>query len=150
MARVIVAVFALAILGMMGVAAFDAALDDVGEDTQIVNESFTPVGGDVTELSESNKNTVYYDTSEDIRVFNATDVKMSEPGDYEWIQSNGTIVTNSSGDLAGDPSANISYGYNDVTEEQDTLASLAALIPQLIGPLVLFMLILFMGAFIWR
>jgi len=150
MARVIVAALVLAIVAAMGTVAFQAALTDSGDSTQHVNETFTPGNSGIVELDDSNLDNAYYNETGAVNVYDETDTLMSEPGDYEWIKSNGTIDVNATGDLSGDSYGNATYGYVQVSEEADEMQALLAQIPALIGPGLIFLLIIVMGAFIWQ
>lgn len=147
--RVVIAVVALAIVGIMSTMVLQAAIVEVGDGTQNVNETFTPVSGSVTNLSDSQLENVRYNGSQGVTVYDENDTKMSQPADYQWNANNGTIRTNSTGDLAGDTSANITYGYVTLTEEQAQLEYLASWIPRLIGPALLFGLVIVLGVFLW-
>jgi len=131
MARAVVAIFALVILLVGGVAAVNGALETAGEDRLVVNETFTPGSGGVVQLDNSNLEAGFYDNS--TTVYNASDVEMTEGTDYNWLEGNGTVEVLAGGDLANDPNGSITYGYVQTTPEQRAMASVLGLIPNGIG-----------------
>jgi len=150
MGRVIVAALVLAIVAITGTVAFQAALTDSGEDFQNVNETFVPGNSDIVELDDSNLDNAYYNDSGAVNVYDENNSLMSEPGDYEWIGSNGTIDVNATGELSGDSSGNATYGYVQVSEEAYEMQALLAQVPAIIGLGLMFMIILVLGAVIWQ
>lgn len=89
--------------------------------TDVVNETWTPDAGNVTQLDDSELADTTYDTNVTVR--NSSDVVMENETDYEWIPSNGTIKTITGGDLDGESSANITYGYDSPTDFQQNQLS---------------------------
>lgn len=150
MARIIVGAIALAIMGMMGAVAMQASFNTAGDDVLNEKETFTPDAGNITTLDDSNLNRAYYNSSDAVTVTDENGTEMSDPADYEWFSRNGTLKTNTTGDLAGDADANITYGYILLSEEQKQMEQLVFWIPKVIGPALLFLLVIFMGAFIWQ
>lgn len=143
MPRIVVAIIALAILAMVGAAAFQAGLEDAGEDIDAVNETWVPDAGNITTLNDSNISAAYYDN--DTVVYDENDTEMERGTDYEWFTGNGTVLAVVGGGLDGDSEALISYGYQRPTKVQRDMATLLANIPKVIGlALPLFVLVLFM------
>lgn len=131
MSRAIVAALALAVLAISGAYAVEASLETAGEDHLVTNESFTPTSDTVITLDDSNIDGAYYDHN--VTVYNGSDSVVDEGSDYEWFEGNGTVKPLSGGDLAGDAYANITYGYQQPTAEEEAAAALLANIPQLLG-----------------
>lgn len=146
MARIVLAAMALAILAMMGLVAVDASLQANGTQKVVDNESFSPNPGNLTVLDDSKIEEARYNNS--IRVWNASQLEMVEGTDYEWYSDNGTLKTIAGGRLAGDNTGNVTYGYLLLTEEQDEMEALISMIPMIIGPGILFTLLLVFTAFI--
>jgi len=145
-ARIVLAAMALAIVGMMGLVAVDASLEANGDRKVIDNETFTPNPGNLTTLSDSKIEEARYNNT--VRVWNDSEVEMEAETDYEWYSDNGTLKTIAGGRLAGDSQGNITYGYLLLTEEQAEMEALVTLIPTIIGPGILFLLLLIFTAFI--
>lgn len=131
MSRAIVAALALIILAISGAYAVEASLESAGDDHTITNESFTPTADTVIALSESNRGRAYY--NHNVTVYDDTTTEMDPGTDYTWFVGNGTIKPLSGGDLAGDTSATITYGYQLPSEREQTMATLLSYIPQLLG-----------------
>lgn len=131
MSRAIAAIMALAVLASGGVYAMDAALETAGSHETVENESWTVDIGNATELADSNIEGAYYDDTVTVR--NNTDDIMTEGVDYEWLRHNGTVKALSGGNLTDGNTANITYGYDETTQEQRRLAGLAGQIPRLLG-----------------
>lgn len=129
--RVIIAALAIAILAIVGSVALEAALENAGEDNTISNETWTPNAGNVTELDDSNRNGAYY--SHNVSVYDSTGTEVAPGDDYEWFTGNGTVKAVTGGALDGESSANITYSYQQTTEEHRTLAALLGRMPQLMG-----------------
>lgn len=143
MTRAVVAVLVLILLAATGVAGLEAALETAGDNVVVENETWEPDAGNVTQLSDSNRTGAYYD--ENVTVYDENG-NLSEPGsDYEWFPGNGTVKALQGGNLDGDTSATITYGYQQTTQEQRNLAGMLGLLPQVIGilaPVFLFVLFL--------
>lgn len=131
MSRAIVAVFGLAILAISGGYALEAALEGAGENHLVVNETFTPAAGSVTQLDESERAGVYYDHN--VTVYDETGSEMTAGTDYRWFPGNGTIKTLTGGGLDGDASANATYGFQVPSDEERAGAALLANIPSFLG-----------------
>lgn len=126
MARAIVAILCLALVVIITLQGGQAALDDAGPQTDIVDESFTPDAGNVTTLDHSNLANTDYDDSVTVEDGSGS---LADPNvDYIWHQNNGTIETLAGGILDGDNSATIDYGYEKSTEQQRDLASLIGML----------------------
>lgn len=144
--RVLVAIFVTAILVMMGLAGYQAALEDAGSNNTVVNETWTPNAGSITVLDDSQLTGAYY--SEDVTVYNDTGVEVDEGADYVWFETNGTVKAVSGGALDGEPSATITYSYQLTTQEQRDMTAVLSHIPQAMGTaLPVFGVILFLLAF---
>jgi uncharacterized protein YxeA len=131
MSRAIVAALGLAILAISGAFAIEAALEAAGEQTTIVNETFTPTVGNEIELADSKINGAYYDHN--VTVYDENGTEMDADTDYRWYIGNGTVEPQAGGGLEGDASATITYGHQLPTEEEEAAAALLANIPQLLG-----------------
>jgi hypothetical protein len=109
-----------------------STLEHSAQGETVVNETFTPPSGKaLVTYNESNRDDALYNRS--VTVYNESDAVMTEPEDYEWLHTNGTLITNATGDLEGDASANITYGYLDSTETQIALSTLVGYLPSLFG-----------------
>lgn len=149
--RAILAIVGIALFSMIAIMGFNAALADNQQRTDITNESFTPDAGNVTELQDSRLDAATYDDDSNVTVYNASDVEMTEGTDYEWFQENGTLKTLSGGDLEGDATANVSYGYDRPPADQVMLSQVLSQIPRTIGALLpvfalLFLLLIVRGS----
>lgn len=126
--RLAFAFFGIAIVSVIAVAAFQAALATAGDRAVVRGETFTPTTGSAISLDRSNLDNAYYNGTVDVedengdQSFNGTD--------YIWYQQNGTIEPLAGGNLDGDTSATIDYSYRRTTERQRTLAGLLATIPK--------------------
>lgn len=143
MPRAVAAILAVIILAMVGVSGLEAALASGGDPVTVENETWTPDPGNVTQLDDSNQTGAYYDESVTVRDENGN---LSEEGtDYEWFTANGTVKALSGGNLDGDTSATITYGYQQTSEEERALAGLLAWTPRLLGLVIpAFVVILFL------
>ncbi len=121
----------LAVIAAMGITAIQGGLEEAGDDELVENETFTPSAGSVTTLDDSKQDNTYYDEEVVVRDENGTIV--DEGTDYEWFVGNGTIKTLSGGELAGDSSADITYGYQQTTAEQRGIAGALGQMPRVIG-----------------
>lgn len=133
-ARLAVAFMVVGMILAGGVTALEQSFSEAGNQQTVTNETFTPDGGNITTLSESNRDDVIYNRSVTIYDDSGTDTTVaSEPEDYRWFESNGTLKTNETGSLAGDSSANITYGYFDSTEQKIGAQQLTSFLPRLFG-----------------
>jgi len=144
MARIVIAVIALAILGIIAPVALQAALEDTG-DRSAVNESFTPQSGQVSNLSSSNVEGRFYDAESNITVIDENGAVMAQPEDYFWFARNGTIKTNASGDLAGDSEGFVDYGFVDSDDQARQAADLVAWVPRIMGGLLVLFAVVILG-----
>lgn len=128
--RAAVAIFAVVILVGAVPVALSSTLEQSATGQTITNETFTPTGGTVTTLNESNRADVLY--NESVTVYNDTDVRMTD-GNYTWFATNGTLKTTAGSQLADDPSGNVTYGYLDTTEDHLTLTAVFSTIPDAVG-----------------
>lgn len=126
----VVAVFGLAIVAILAVYGFQAALADAGENNLVVNETFTPSASTVTELDNSGQTGAYYDN--ETTVYDENSTVMDRGSDYLWYESNGTVEAVSGGGLDGDSEATITYAYQQTTSEQRGIAEALTIL----GPFV--------------
>jgi len=129
--RIVIMFFVIAIAAAAAPAALSATLDEAGEQTTIDNETWTPSAGSVTTLEQSNLANTDYD--DDVVVTGENGNRVYEGDDYVWIEGNGTIKTVTGGELDGDASAEISYGYQQTTAQQRGFASMFSQIPNVMG-----------------
>jgi len=132
--RLAVAFLIIAVTVAGGAAALDATLDGATTGQTVVNETFDPGSGGRVTLDDSSRNGVFYNRT--VTVFDSSGTSTTvaeEPDDYRWDDSNGTLVVNSSGSLAGDTEANITYGYRVAGEQTIGVQRITALLPQLFG-----------------
>lgn len=122
MAGRLIALIALAVIIVGGAAAVDSAFVASGEQTTITNESWTPDAGNVTTLNNSHLSGVVYDRN--VTVYDENGTEMTASTDYRWFQANGTVKALTGGGLDGDSTANITYGYADVSTPAQNAASL--------------------------
>lgn len=143
MARAVAALFVIIIIAVTGVAGLEAALESGGDSITVENETWTPDAGNVTTLDDSNITGAYYD--EDVTVRDENGNLSDEGVDYEWNEGNGTVKALQGGNLDGDSSATITYGYQETTNEQRQLAGMLGLIPRALGVLLpVFVFIIFL------
>lgn len=134
MSRAVVSLILLVLVAFVGVYGLQAALAEAGEDRVVENETWTPDAGNWTELEESNRTGAYYADSVDVYDENGTLVEAGQ--DYEWSATNGSIKALVGGELDGDANATISYEYQQTTQEQRDLAGLAAIMPRIVGVVI--------------
>lgn len=134
MARAVVAIIGIVLVGGVAVWGLQAAAADAGAETTINDESFTPTAGEVTTLEHSNLNETYYDETVTVRDGNGNVVDAG--ADYVWFEGNGTIKTVTGGALDGASSASIDYAYQRPTADQQALIGITAIIPDVMGVLV--------------
>lgn len=145
MSRALIAIIGIGVVAMAMLGGVQAGLESAGDERTVANETFTPDTGNVTVLNESNVDGVYYDDT--VTVYDENNTRMQAGTDYEWLDSNGTVRTLGGGDLDGDSSATITYGYSDPSDTQESLATLLAMLPQMLAfalPLLGFLLVLIM------
>jgi len=133
-ARLAVAFLIIAVTVAGGAAALDATLDGATTGQTVANETFDPGNGGRVTLDDSNRDDVLYNRS--VTVFDTSGTSTTvaeEPDDYRWDDSNGTLIIDSSGSLAGDASANITYGYRVASKQAIGVQRITALLPQLFG-----------------
>lgn len=123
----------LLLIAAVGTYALEASLEDAGTPKQVYNESFNASGAadTVLELNNSNISRAYYD--ENVTVWNDSTTQMDRGTDYEWFVGNGTIKPLSGGDLAGDANATVTYGYTLTTETHQSMATILAQLPRVVG-----------------
>jgi len=134
MSRAVVAIFALMVLALVGTYAVDASLENAGENVTNQGESFTPDAGNVTNLTDSHIDGAYYD--HEVTVTDENGNPSQNGTDYIWFVRNGTIKTITGGNLDGDTTATIDYGYRLPTDQQRQFATLLALLPQVIAVII--------------
>jgi len=126
--------FALAVIAIVALIGFQAALVDSGDDIAVENESWTPNPGVYVALDDSNQANTYYDN--ETTVYNTTNnngTLMEQGTDYRWNETDGTIQAVSGGGLDGATAANITYSYQETTAEQERLAGMVAQLPRIVG-----------------
>ncbi|MDR9431874.1 MAG: hypothetical protein RI568_14405 [Natronomonas sp.] len=133
MSRAIVAIFAIVIVGAVSVYALGFAAESAGVNHEIDDETFEPVGGQVTTLDHSNLDHTTYDES--VEVYDNNGDLVDPQNDYIWFEDNGTIKTVSGGDLDGENSATIDYAYQTTTDDQRALIGITAMFPTILGVL---------------
>jgi len=143
--RALVALLFVGLLFTGGLAAYEQTVVATADGTTVVNESFSsPTAGEVIQLENSNQTGAYYAENETVRDENGT--VMDEGADYEWLQ-NGTLRPLEGGDLAGDASGEITYHYDQTSQEQrDRMDFVALLVGNagtllLVGVLLVFMVV---------
>jgi len=146
--RAIFAIFAIAILAIAGVQLFSSSLAASGDQIVVSNETFQPDAGDVTQLEQSNR-PVFYNRS--VAVADENGNRSIEGQDYRWIQDNGTVEALPGGNLEGDNSATITYGYRRSADGAEQAAVRLSTIPQTLGLLlpvgaVVFLLVALRGS----
>lgn len=113
--RVIFVFFGLAIMLAVGVGAlgvqYDDSVTDTGEETDIVNETFTVTNGATIELAESNRDVIYNQTVTVRNVSDANDPVVEPSGNYTWHESNGTITINATSTFNDGDTAGIDYTF---------------------------------------
>jgi hypothetical protein len=134
--RAILALIAIGILAMGGLAGMQAGLENAGTDNVVTNETWTPDAGNVTTLEESNRSGAYY--GDNVTVYDENGTQMDLGEDYEWYVGNGTVKALVGGDLDGDSEATITYSYQQTTKEQRDLTAMAGQVPRAFGYFVLF------------
>lgn len=129
MARAIVAIVGLGVVAMLTLGGIQVGLQNAGYEQTVVNETFTPANAtNVTTLNESNRVGAYYDRN--VTVYDENDTQMAHGTDYDWIRDNGTLRILAGGGLVNDSNGTITYGYQQTTAEQRTLAALMAQLPR--------------------
>jgi hypothetical protein len=132
--RLAVAFLIIAVTVAGGVAALDTTLDGATTGQTVVNETFDPGSGGRVTLDDSNRDDVLYNRTVTVFDSSGTSTTVAEaPDDYRWDDSNGTLIVDSSGSLAGDASANVTYGYRVAGEQTIGVQRITALLPQLFG-----------------
>lgn len=134
MSRAIIAIMSIVVVGAIAVWGLQAAAANAGTDHDITDESWTPDAGNVTTLNHSNLEHTYYD--ETVTVHDSNGNLMDVGQDYVWYESNGTIKTVAGGDLDGETSATIDYGYQTTTSDDRALIKVVGIFPQVLGALV--------------
>lgn len=142
---VIVAVILLG--GLTAVSfAFEDSVGGSGEHQGVENESFTVDQGERVTLSESELDEVVYDRQSNITVYNDTDTLVQPDGNWTWTRDNGTLVVDSSsGALANNTSATVTYGYREPTETQSLTLQIARLPMELGDALMLLFMVATVG-----
>jgi len=145
--RLAIGLIAVVLLAAAMPVALSATLDESAEPETAVNETFTPSTGQPVVLDESERDDVLYNRT--VTVYDSTDTLITQPNNYTWIQSNGTIDIQRNGQLDGEPSANITYGYAVATEDQVALQGLFSEIPQTLGLIIpVFIVLLFLRSLV--
>jgi len=117
---------------------------EIGEDGSIAQYEAVQLGQPASNRTGDRKGNELF-----VNVYDSTDTLITQPGNYTWISSNGTIDIQRNGELDGEPSADITYGYQDATEDQVALQGLFAEIPQTLGLIIpVFIVLLFLRALV--
>lgn len=131
MARAVVAILGIVLVGAVAVWGLQAAAASAGEQRTITGESWTPEAGSVTQLDHSGLPNAYY--ADSVTVEDSNGNLMDAGVDYEWFEDNGTIKALSGGGLDGETSATIDYEYRQTTENQRALIGIVAMLPRILG-----------------
>lgn len=117
---------AVALIVAGGVAAVDQGIAETGQQASFSEKFNPPSSQAVTVLDQSQLDSVRYFSVQNVTVTGNTGTLMIPGEDFEWNRNNGTITTLSGGRLAGQSSANISYGYRITADNQKAVGQLAA------------------------
>jgi hypothetical protein len=117
--RRLIALVAIALLLVAGAQATDHAVRETGDLSTVDNETFSPTGGSVTQLADSERD-VSYNLTADVYV---NDNEIEDDGNYSWVATNGTVRTVNNSYLDNQTDANISYGYTTNPEQQQDIAT---------------------------
>lgn len=120
----ITTVVAVAVLVLVGISAVSSGLHDAGDHAAVKNESFAPNAG-IVELANSDQDDVAYDEARNVTVYNNSSV-VNPDGNYSWVRANGTLDVESESYLASKSSANVSYGFAELSADQQQLSVLFA------------------------
>lgn len=129
--RMLFMLLILAIFTASAVPALSATLNEAGDDRLVTNETWSPSAGSVTTLERSNLDNTVYD--DDVVVRDDGNNRTYEGDDYVWFESNGTIKTVTGGELDGDTSATVSYGFQTTTAQQRGFAAMFSQVPNVMG-----------------
>lgn len=130
MARAVVAILGLVVVGFLAVQGLDAGLATAGDTRDIDSESWTPNAGSITDLANSNLENAYY--TDQVEVFDSNDNRMVDGDDYIWYEQNGTIKTVTGGDLDGESSATINYEFQITSENDRAIGKALSVLPRFI------------------
>jgi len=102
-----------------------------GLQTDIVNETIntTNATGDVITLAESNRGTgTIYDEQVAVELYQ-NNSSVDPTGNWEWLRDNGTLqITSPTGlNTSQNATANVSYGYNEPTDQQAWITDIGLL-----------------------
>lgn len=136
----------IALLAVGAVFAFSVTLEASGTDHTVDNESWTPDAGSVTELDNSYRTGAHF--SDDVIVRDENGTLASEGEDFSWDSVNGTVTALQGGMLEGDSSATISYAFAQTSQQQRDLAAVLAIVPDVVGALVILVPVLMVLAII--
>lgn len=118
----ITTVVAVAVLILVGISAVSSGLHDAGDHSAVENESFTPSAG-IVELANSDRDDVAYDERSNVTVTHNNSV-VDPGGNYSWLRQNGTLDVESGSYLASKNDANVSYGFAELSANQQQLSVL--------------------------
>lgn len=121
MSQRIIALVGVAIILLTGIVGVNAAFANSGPH-QESTESFTPDAGNITTFNNSHVDALLYDSAAEVRDENNR--LMVEGEDYQWYHKNGTLKTLKGGQLEGDSSAEITYGWGEPDSQARMAASL--------------------------
>jgi len=131
-----IAVVVVPLLLFVGVFATEATVEESQRVITIDNESFQPAGGNVSVLDKSNLSFADYNGTVTVRNASTGSV-FPEAGNYTWTEGNGTITPDVNSDLANASTAEITYGYRGLSQEQTAVASVVVQLQGIAGELAL-------------
>lgn len=112
---------AVILIGFIGLGAlslqYSESVQETGNNTVIENESWTADIGNITTLTQSNRQNAVYDDTVTVRDNTSTILESS--GNYTWFSRNGTIRADG-GELSQGENANITYNWSQPTTTQNT------------------------------
>lgn len=100
----------------------DASIDDSKHLNSVDSETWTPQTGTPTVLD--NSELARADYNDTVTVRNSSGATMTEGSDYTWHETNGTVEALSGGDLDGESSAEIDYGWTGQTKRQERMTDI--------------------------
>lgn len=139
-----IAAVVLAAFLFLGFYVVDAGVESSYHDISIENESFTPVGGELSVFENSNLNRATYEETVTVRNASSEDVFL-ESGNYTWYEGNGTLKTTTNSDLANTSTATITYNYTGQTLKQTKLTNMVVRFMGILVPLAFVGFVAFLG-----
>lgn len=128
-----VVVLAIVVAGFAVAAqsAHENAVKGSQDGTDVVNETWQPTAGSVTQLDNSDEDLVFTDQENVTVTQNGTTIQPQ--GNWTWYESNGTIKTNSSTAMNTSETALINYTYYEPTEQQQLAKDVSLIAGDSIG-----------------